>query len=94
MKFEASLDSVIAQEADKLIQRYHAYHNALHIEHARTKKRIANAPPKIIKTPAYWQLDKKYNPFYVRGHSKAIARSISKKLAKRSYVPHTPYLKK
>ncbi|WP_198342165.1 hypothetical protein [Nitrosococcus watsonii] len=83
---------MIAEEADKLIQRYHAYHNALHVEHLRNLKRISNAPPKVVKVPDYWKLDRKFNPFYVKSRRNSIARSITKKLANHSYIPNDPHI--
>lgn len=93
LDFEQQLNKMIRDEADKLILRYHAYHNALHNEYLRNMKRLPRPPSKQIKLPDYWSLDKKYNPFYTRRHSKAIARSIVKKLSSRSYVPHPPHIK-
>lgn len=93
MKFEEYLESVIAEESDKLIQRYHAYHNSLHVEHIRNLKRISDAPPKVVERPDYWSKDAKFNPFYVKSKRKSIARSITQKLAKQSYIPNEPYIK-
>jgi RNA-directed DNA polymerase len=80
MNIQEYLAKVIDEESDKLIFRYHAYHNALHFEFLRNKKRIANAPPKQIMKPDYWAQDKKFNPFYVKKKSKSIARSIAKQI--------------
>lgn len=93
MNLEEYLDKVIREESDKLILRYHAYHNALHLEHLRNKKRISNAPRKKVMKPDYWQIDKKFNPFYVRKKSKSIARSIANKISEQTYKPHPPYIK-
>jgi RNA-directed DNA polymerase len=94
MDLEEYLRKVIEEESDKLILRYHAYHNALHHEHIRNAKRISNAPKKNIKKPDYWQLDSKFNPFYVKRKSKSIARSIAKKIADHTYKPNPPHIKK
>lgn len=94
MNLEEYLVKVIEEESDKLILRYHAYHNALHHEHLRNKKRISNPPSKIIKTPDYWLEDKKFNPFYVKKKSKSIARSVAKKISEQTYVPFPPHIKK
>ncbi|AQP37185.1 reverse transcriptase domain-containing protein [Vibrio anguillarum] len=94
MSLEKQLASVIKEEAEKLIQRYHEYHNRLYLEHERNKKRLGNsAPPKIIHQPDYWSLDKKFNPFYVRKKHKSIARSIAKKIENRTYTPNSPHIK-
>lgn len=94
MRFEAYLSQVIAEEAEKLIQRYHAYHNWLHVEHVRHSKRIQDPPRKTVRQPDYWAVDRKYNPFYVRSKSTSIARSIARKLADQTYVPNEPYIKR
>jgi RNA-directed DNA polymerase len=93
MNLEEYLCKVIEEESDKLILRYHAYHNALHHEHVRNTKRISNPPPKSIKKPSYWNLDKKFNPFYVKKRSKSIARSIAKKISDKTYTPLPPHIK-
>lgn len=94
MKFEDYLSIVIAEEADKLIQRYHAYHNAIHVEHSRNKSRIKNPPKKEIKKPDYWSKDRKHNPFYVKRKRRSIARSIARKISGRSYIPRPPHIRK
>ena len=93
MNLEEYLAKVIEEESDKLILRYHAYHNTLHYEHARNEKRISDPPRKSIKIPDYWQEDRKFNPFYVKRKSKSIARSISKKISEQTYEPNPPHIK-
>lgn len=93
MNLEDYLAQIITEESDKLILRYHAYHNALHLEHIRNKKRIANAPKKRVFKPDYWPKDKKFNPFYVNKKSKSIARSIAKKISEQTYKPNPSYIK-
>ncbi len=93
MNLEEYLCKVIEEESDKLILRYHAYHNALHHEHVRNTKRIANPPAKAIKKPNYWDVDKKFNPFYVKKKSKSIARSITRKISDKTYKPFPPHIK-
>lgn len=84
-------DQIIKQiqlETDKLSLRHHAYHNALYIENERKKKRSSS--PKNLKKvvqPSYWSKDKKFNPFYVKKNSKAIAYSIANKISKGTYEP-------
>ena len=93
MYLEDYLRKVIDEESDKLILRYHAYHNALHNEYLRNQKRISDPPRKTIKRPDYWQEDKKFNPFYVKRKSKSIARSIAKKISEQTYKPYSPHTK-
>ncbi|MFA6187625.1 MAG: reverse transcriptase domain-containing protein [Phycisphaerae bacterium] len=90
MNLEKQLEEYILSEAKKLIKRHHDYHNLLHTEHERTKKRIKDVPNKVVKTPDEWKLDKKHNPFYVRSHAKSIAKSIARKIAVSTYAPHEP----
>lgn len=94
MSLEAHLKERIVAECSKLIDRYHSYHNHLHQESARNQRRIANPLPKEVKTPEYWDLDPKFNPFYVRRNAAAIARSIARKIGSHTYTPHAPHIKK
>ena len=90
MKLEKRLIQIIEEEALKLSQRHHAYHNSLELEHVRKLKRISNSGKKDVKTPEYWQKNKKFDPFYVNKHKRQIAHSIAQKLDNGSYTPHTP----
>ncbi|AUR50768.1 reverse transcriptase domain-containing protein [Aquella oligotrophica] len=84
----------IKEEAEKLIERYNLYHNVVHVEYVRNKKRLGdNCPNKDIKFPDYWQDNRKFNPFYVRKKYKAIAKSITKKIISREYKPNQPYVR-
>ena len=94
MSLELHLKDRIVAECAKLIERHHAYHNHLHQEWVRNQHRIAGAPPKEVKTPEYWALDPKFNPFYVRRNATAIAKSIARKINSHSFAPHAPHRKK
>jgi len=94
MKLEQQIARIIREEAEKLIERYHEYHNRVHLEVQRNQKRLGDsAPSKKIHTPDYWFSDKKFNPFYVKAKHKSIARSIANKIEKRTYSPNNPYIK-
>ncbi|WP_222422510.1 reverse transcriptase domain-containing protein [Yersinia rohdei] len=94
MKLEQQIEKIILEEAKKLIKRYHEYHNRIHIESIRNKKRLGeSAPAKTIYTPSYWSVDRKFNPFYVKANYKSIARSIANKIEHRTYIPNSPYMK-
>jgi hypothetical protein len=94
MKLEQQIARIIREEAEKLIERYHEYHNRIHLEAKRDQKRLGDsAPKKKIHTPDYWSFDKKFNPFYVKAKHRSIARSIANKIEKRSYSPNSPYIK-
>ena len=87
------IDRFILEEAVKHANRHQAYHNFLHLEHERNEKRYIIAKPKDVKIPDYWNLDNKYNPFYVIKHHRQISRSVSKKLFEGKYKPNLPYKK-
>jgi RNA-directed DNA polymerase len=93
MNFEEQIRRGIELECEKLITRYHDYHNRTHADWVRQCARVSNPPKKIIRTPEYWSMDQKFNPFYVKSKSGAIARSIAKKIASKTYEPNDPYLK-
>lgn len=91
MTLEQQLVEEIAAEAEKLCQRYHAYHNALHLEHHRKRRRLTGVPPKIVKTPEQWAVDRAFDPFYVNKRRRQIARSIAAKISDGSYAPEPPH---
>lgn len=90
---EQKIYIAIVKECEKLILRHHSYHNKLHVDWVRNTKRISDAPPKVVETPEYWSVDRRFNPFYVKSNAKAIARSIAKKISNRTYVPAEPFRK-
>ena len=91
MKNQIEFD--IEKEAKKLAQRFQLYHNYLHLDHLRNKKRVNDAPNKLIHTQDQWEVDKKFNPFYVLNHLKQISRSVEKKIKNETYVPLEPFQK-
>lgn len=91
MELVDRIQIAISQEAEKLIDRYQQYHNHLHLEHQRKSDRQAGVPPKIVKTPDAWALDRLHNPFYVRRRSSSIARAIAKKIQQGTYKPNPPF---
>ena len=91
MRLERAIKKSIIIECNKLISRYHRYHNALHLQHERNKRRITDAPTKKVERPSYWDSNKLFNPFYVKKKAAAIAHSVSKKITNNQYTPHSPY---
>ncbi|RTN21484.1 RNA-dependent DNA polymerase [Enterobacter quasimori] len=88
MDLQKKILQYISDEAKDLTLTHHVYHNALHIENLRKKERSLNPINlRVLSKPQYWSDDKKFNPFYVKKHSKAIAHSISKKITARTYEP-------
>lgn len=95
MTLKLQIEKIIIEEADKLIKRYHEYHNRLELTSKRNKRRLgASAPEKVVYVPEYWLENKKFNPFYVKKNSKAISYSIAEKIENRTYKPNKPYIKK
>lgn len=93
MSLEIELKDRLLAECRKLIDRHHSYHNHLHIEWLRNRDRIAGAPPKEVRVPGHWDLDPKFNPFYVRKNAAAIAKSIARKINAHTYSPNEPHRK-
>lgn len=92
--FDATtIEKAIREESEKLIERYNTYHNLLHAEWMRNKKRITSPPKKTVLKPDYWTLDKKFDPFYCEKKSKSIALSVAKKIRSGTYKPHPPHEK-
>ncbi|EMU52601.1 RNA-dependent DNA polymerase [Clostridium butyricum] len=83
----------IIEEARKHAIRYQMYHNNLEIIYKRNKKRIINPQEKQVKKPECWEVDKKYNPFYVIKHAKQITKSIRNKLNDNNYTPQKPFIR-
>jgi RNA-directed DNA polymerase len=90
MSLEGKLERIIAEEAKKWMQRYHAYHNALELEYARKQKRVTTASTKELRVPDYWDRDNKFNPFHVYKRRRQIAKSIATKIRSNTYSPHPP----
>jgi len=84
------LEAYIGEESKKHITKHHKYHNSLHIEFIRIKKRLKIHSEKEIKKPDYWSRDKNFNPFSVYSNRKAIAKSIAKKINNKTYEPKEP----
>lgn len=90
MSLKKRLEIIIGEEARKLADKHHSYHNVLELEHQRKLERLKVVPAKEIKTPIYWGKDVLFNPFHVLPRRRQIALSISKKIAAGCYEPHTP----
>jgi len=93
MSFEFALQSAIDQEAGKLIDRFHRYHNRIERAYQMEARRVKDPAPKVIKLPEYWAKDAKFNPFYVAKRSRAIARSMAAKIKAQKYAPFPPEIR-
>ncbi|MEN8383505.1 reverse transcriptase domain-containing protein [Acinetobacter radioresistens] len=87
MSLEKILRDEILIECEKLINRYHSYHNSLSSEYSRSLKRSIIVKKKVVKRPEYWSTNKGCDPFYVKKNINAIAKSVTKKISERSYKP-------
>ncbi|MFQ6403743.1 reverse transcriptase domain-containing protein [Methylophilus sp. 'Pure River'] len=93
MALEEKLKKLIEEEAVKLQTRYHSYHNALELEHARKQRRTSSVSAKVLKTPATWQDNDLFNPFHVYKRRRQIAKSIALKITQGTYSPNPPNVK-
>lgn len=89
-----SIERAIVEESTKLVARFNAYHNNLHVDWIRNKKRFPSSGPKEVLRPDYWLTDPKFDPFYCKHKAKAIARSIARKIKAGTYAPRAPHIKK
>ena len=51
MNLKEQLTEILAEESQKLMQRHHAYHNAVELEHRRKAKRVTDLPEKKSAHP-------------------------------------------
>jgi hypothetical protein len=87
----STIERAIRAEAAKLIRRHEMYMTNLAAEFRRRSIRSGLAFDKRIQTPSHWLVARGFDPYYVRKHAKAIARSIERKLAIGSYSPAPAY---
>jgi RNA-directed DNA polymerase len=87
-----NLERAIDEEARKLIRRFENYARQLADEDRRRRRRTTRSiTPLQIKRPNYWSLDKGFDRYFARARANCIAHSIERKIAARSYAPHSPY---
>ena len=86
----SQIEGTIRAEAAKLIRRHEMYMSNLAAEMRRRSARSGLASQKTILTPAHWSVATGFNPYHVRKHAKAIARSLERQLAARQYAPTAP----
>ena len=83
----------VNEEAGKLIRRFENYARQLADEQKRRARRTTAGTKKLITyRPQYWSLAEGFDPYLVRARSARIGHAIQKKIAKKSYAPHSPYL--
>jgi RNA-directed DNA polymerase len=87
-----NLERAIDEEARKLIRRFENYARQLADEDRRRRRRTTRSiTPLQIKRPNCWSPDKGFDPYFARARANCIAHSIERKIAARSYAPHSPY---
>jgi hypothetical protein len=91
---EKEIKKLILDICRKHIEKYNAYHNRLHTDHIRDKKRLVIAPRKEIKKPETWSINRLYNPFYVSKRINQITKSVCRKIENETYYPSKPYIKR
>lgn len=87
----STIESAIRAEAEKQIRRHEGYMSELAREIARREARTGLQHPKVIQIPEHWNINPGFNPYHVRRKAKAIARSMEKALADRTYRPRTAF---
>jgi RNA-directed DNA polymerase len=86
-----TIEIAIRNEAEKLIKRHEMYMSNLAAELRRKSVRSGLPTTKEIIKPIHWSIANGFNPYYVKKHAKAIAKSIERKLANREYSPHPAF---
>ena len=84
----SQLESYLQKECTKQITRYMSKLRGAAADRERYERRTgctAGIPPKT--TPGHWDLDKQFNPFYVRRHVESIAHALTEKLRAEAYQP-------
>lgn len=87
----STIEAAIRADAEKLIRRHEMYMSNLAADLRRKSLRSGLHVLKEIKTPAHWALAKGFDPYYVKKHAKAIARSIERKLDSGEYSPRPAF---
>ena|ERR1035438_7872491 len=80
MQMPSTIEKAILAEAEKLIRRHEMYATNLARELRRRELRSGIQPTKTILVPEYWSIANGFNPYYVRKHVRAIARSLERHL--------------
>ncbi|HFK5509424.1 RNA-dependent DNA polymerase [Elizabethkingia anophelis] len=77
----------------QLKSRFEKYHNNLHLWYERNSRNYVDYDPKRVKYPDEWNINNKYNPYYVLKRKKQIAKSVSKNILAGKYMPQPPHVK-
>lgn len=83
----------ITRQAVQIKERFELYHNNIERWHQRISNNYNTPPDKIISVPKEWEVDNKFNPYYVLKRNKQISRSLAKNILNKDYKPNPPYYK-
>ncbi len=87
----STIEVAIKQEAEKLIRRFEIYATNLAAERRRKEARSGLPVVSIIHRPLQWSLARGFDPYYVRRHAHAIARSLERALRNETYQPRPAF---
>src|SRR5579863_7862080 len=88
----STLEIAIRSEAEKLIRRHEMYATNLARECRRRELRSGLPQTKNLLVPEYWSIANGFDPYYVRSHVRAIAKSMERKLSDQIYTPYPAFL--
>jgi RNA-directed DNA polymerase len=81
------IEQAIFDEAEKLVKRHQRYVSGVADEIQRRRRRSGLPVAKALHTPAYWKVDRGFDPYWVRSNAATIAYAVKKRLAAKSYAP-------
>jgi RNA-directed DNA polymerase len=87
----STIEVAIRNEAEKIIRRHEMYMTNLAREIRRRELRSGLLQTKTIQIPSYWSIARGFDPYYVRRHAKAIARSLERRLENKTYEPRPAF---
>ena len=83
-------EELLYEECRKLIQKHERYMRELRKEDVRRKRRVTNPNAGRILRPSYWDVNKGFDPYYVRSNVSAITYAVNRALSARDYAPRSP----
>jgi RNA-directed DNA polymerase len=88
---EKTIEQIITNECEKLIERYYEYLFELEENIRRKERRLGRQVTKKIKRPYYWDINDGFNPFKVNRKKQLniYAHTLNRNLLSFSYKPKT-----
>lgn len=90
---EKILKEDIERQAIQIKERFELYHNNIERWHQRISNIYISPPNKIISVPSEWNIDQKFNPYYVLKRNTQISKSVAEKILNNTYKPNPPHYK-